>query len=195
MKITDVLDRTKASLKGKWIPAVLTFFIYGLVEGAISVIPAAGPIIILIIGGPLLYGINVYSLSLVRGQEARMEMIFDGFRHFERTVIAYLLMCIAIIIGFFLLIIPGIILAIAFSMAYFILIDEPQISGQDALRKSMKMMNGYKMKYFVMSLWFLFLGICCIFTLGIGFFFLLPYMYVAYAEFYEEVKSNYVEAQ
>jgi cytoskeletal protein RodZ len=52
------------------------------------------------------------------------------------------------------------------------------------------MMYGYKMKMFGLSLMFFLLGILCIFTLGIGFLWLYPYMQVTMAKFYEDIKGG-----
>ena len=193
MQSSDLLKKARGSISGRWAEVVITYFVYGLIVGAISAIPSAGPLIALVIGGPFLYGINTYGLAIVRGQDAHLEQIFTGFKQFERTVISYLLMCVYILLYALLLIIPGIIKAIALSMTFYILIDEQNIRPQDALKKSERMMDGHKMRYFALCLWFLFLGILCIFTLGIGYFFLFPYMYVTFAEFYDDLKSNYTE--
>ena len=76
-------------------------------------------------------------------------------------------------------------------MTPYILRDEPDLSYNAAIEKSMAMMEGHKMKYFLLGLSFIGWGLLCCLTLGIGFFFLLPYIYVAYAAFYEDVKSEY----
>ena len=56
--------------------------------------------------------------------------------------------------------------------------------------QSQKMMDGYKMKFFLLQLsfigWFL---LCCI-TMGIGFLWLQPYIITTEAKFYEELKAR-----
>ncbi len=49
------------------------------------------------------------------------------------------------------------------------------------------------MKYFTLSLRILGLGLLCILTLGIGFFFLMPYAEVLYAAFYSDLKGDVLE--
>lgn len=51
------------------------------------------------------------------------------------------------------------------------------------------MMDGYKLKLFRLVLRFLGLGLLCILTLGIGFFWLIPYTQVCMAKFYDDVKQ------
>jgi uncharacterized membrane protein len=52
------------------------------------------------------------------------------------------------------------------------------------------MMYGFKWKYFCLALRFLGWAILCLFTLGIGFLWLIPYMQVSFANFYDDVKAN-----
>ena len=89
------------------------------------------------------------------------------------------------------LIIPGIIKAIAYSQLFYILAEDPDISAQDALRKSEAMMYGHKWQYFWLVLSFIGWSILCILTLGIGYLWLIPYMNVSFANFYMDVKDNY----
>ena len=101
-------------------------------------------------------------------------------------------MTLLIVAGIILFIVPGIIIAIALSMTYFIIAEDDQISAVDALKKSYKMMDGHKMKYFFLCLRYIGLALLCILTLGIGFLWLVPYMYVTNAKFYDEIKDETV---
>jgi uncharacterized membrane protein len=89
-----------------------------------------------------------------------------------------------------LLIIPGIIAALNYALVYFILLDEKEISASEAILKSKKMMYGHRKRLFYLTLRFLGLGVLSIFTLFIGLLWLIPYSYVAYSLFYEDVKNN-----
>ena len=75
-------------------------------------------------------------------------------------------------------------------MTFFIIAEDSSISAIDALKKSRKMMDGHKMDYFFLSLRFLGLAILCLLTLGIGFLWLIPYMYVTNAKFYDLIKDE-----
>ena len=99
-------------------------------------------------------------------------------------------MAVFILLWMLLLIIPGIIAALAYSQTFYILAEDESIGAMDALKKSKEMMNGYKWKYFCLSLRFLGWVLLCILTLGIGFLWLAPYVEVSYAHFYEELKNQ-----
>lgn len=191
MKTENVvlMRMARESLKGKWGLAIGTFLIYFIIAGALGSIKNVGPIISLLISGPLSLGTAIFSLNISRGQEARVEQVFEGFRHYGASLVAYLLMLLFIVLWSLLLIIPGIIAAFSYSMTFFILADDLSLKPMDALNRSKKMMDGYKWKMFYLSLRFLGLALLCILTLGIGFLWLFPYMYITMAKFYDDIKE------
>ena len=60
----------------------------------------------------------------------------------------------------------------------------------DAIRKSNAMMKGHKFDLFYLELSFIGWGILCLFTFGLGFIWLIPYMYTTIAAFYEDLKAE-----
>ncbi len=51
-------------------------------------------------------------------------------------------------------------------------------------------MYGYKWKFFCLNLRFLGWAILCLFTLGIGFLWLIPYMEISFAKFYDDINGR-----
>jgi len=189
-----LMKMARESLQGKWGLAIGTFVVYILISGALQIIPIAGPIAALLIGGPFLLGLSIFSLSISRNQDAKLEQIFAGFKNFSTAFAAYLLMCVFVLLWFLLLIVPGIIAALSYAMTFYILADDNSVGAMEALNKSKKMMDGYKLKYFYLMLRFLGLSLLCILTLGIGFLWLIPFMQVTMAKFYDDIKG-YPEVQ
>ena len=187
------MQMARESLKGKWGLAVGTFLVYLIVIGAlqgVAVIYSISSILSILIAGPMALGIATFSLSLSRNQDARLEQIWQGFNNFGTSLGAYLLMMLFIILWTLLLIIPGIIAALSYSMTFYILADDSSIGAMQAIDKSKMMMDGYKWKYFCLGLRFLGWALLCVLTLGIGFLWLMPYMQVSMAKFYDDVKAN-----
>jgi uncharacterized membrane protein len=190
-----LMRASRESLAGKWGIAILTFFIYTLLTATTTAARPHGSVLTisstltLIIGGPLALGAAIFSLSISRGKEARLEQLFLGFNNFANALITYLLLLLYVLLWTLLLIVPGIIAALGYSMTFYILADDPQIKPQDALKKSKSMMDGHKEKLFYLCLRFLLLAILCILTLGIGFLWLIPYVHVTMAKFYDDVKG------
>lgn len=185
-----LMDEAKASLKGRWPVAIAALFVISTLSFAINFIPKMGAIASLIISGPVTLGIAIFSLKLSRNQDMKFEDIFTGFNHFFISLKAYIVMIVYVFLWALLLIIPGIVKAIAYSMTFFILADDPTLGAREALKKSRAMMNGYKWKYFFLNLRFLGWALLCILTLGIGFLWLIPYVQVTLAKFYEDLKNN-----
>ena len=114
-----------------------------------------------------------------------------GFRRWGRNVWGMFL------VGFFtslwslLLIVPGIIKFYAYAMTPYILIDNPELSANQAINLSCKMMKGHKFDLFFLQLSFIGWGILSVFTGGIGLLWLMPYMMGAQAAFYQDIKQNF----
>lgn len=188
-----LIQNAREALSGSWGTAVITFLVYALISGALGAIPFAGVIMTILVMGPLTLGWTKFSLALARKQDASVNQLFEGFNDFVKPFVTYLLMCIFIILWMILLIIPGIIAALGYSMVFYIMNEDSSISGMDALHKSKEMMYGYKWKLFCLYLrfigWFL---LCCL-TFGIGFLWLVPWIQVSIANFYEDIKNFPVE--
>ena len=186
---TELMAEARESLSGNWGLAIATFLVYGIIISIFQVIPTVGSVLALFIAGPMLVGVSMFSLSLSRGESARLEQIFEGFKNYGTVLGAYLLMVLFIFLWMLLLIIPGIIAAIAYSQTFYILAEDDAIGSMDALKKSKEMMDGYKWKYFCLGLRFIGWALLCILTLGIGFLWLSPYIQISYAKFYEDIKA------
>lgn len=185
-----LMQQAKEQLQGKWGLPIGTNLVYILITGGVSSIKGIGTAISLIISGPFAVGMAMFSLSLARNEEARLEQIFDGFKDFKRALITYLIMVINIVLRLLLLIVPGIIAAFSYAMTFYILADDNTIESNIALEKSKQMMEGNKLKLFYLGLHFFGWFLLCILTLGIGLLWLFPWMNVTMAKFYEDIKEN-----
>lgn len=185
----ELMAEARESLSGNWGLAIGTFLVYGIIISSLQFIPVVGSVLALFIAGPMLVGVSMFSLSLSRSENARLEQIFEGFKNYGTVLGAYLLMVLFIFLWMLLLIIPGIIAAIAYSQTFYILAEDDTIGSMDALKKSKEMMDGYKWKYFCLGLRFIGWALLCILTLGIGFLWLSPYIQISYAKFYEDIKA------
>lgn len=191
MTNSEIMRSARESLSGKWALAIGTVLLYMIIVGASSyIIPFVGSLITFVVAGPLVLGLCGFTLNIVRGKEAKLENLFEGFNNFGNAFIAYLLMVVFILLWTLLLIIPGIIAACAYAQTFFIMQDDPEISPTDALSASKKMMDGHKMRYFLLSLLFGLMIIASAILLFIPMFWIMPWMYVTYAKFYEDIKAN-----
>jgi uncharacterized membrane protein len=173
----EVLER----LSGKWSLTIIThlvFFLVTMVSAPVSILVA----------GPLAVGLARFNLSLMRGEEAKTEQIFEGFRNFGNAFGVYILYMIIVCVGMIFFIVPGIIAALALSQVFFIMADNPENGILDTLRQSRDIMDGHKMQLLFLCIKFMLLSILCIFTLGIGYIWLIPYFEANLAAFHDALE-------
>lgn len=220
IKNQEYKNAALAALKGHWTPAVIATVVYILIALVVSgpsfftepntqaVLDTGEPLAMFkgvwpIIGGASLLSLFVlipieigfyYSFVLLyrKGDDKLTENMFrEGFRpRYGRNILAMILMGIVVFIGFLLFVVPGIILALCYGLLPYVLKDNPELSAIQALKKTRVMMRGHKFDYFWLALSFIGWIILGILTLGIGFIWLIPYMYTTMAVFYEDVKNG-----
>ena len=96
-----------------------------------------------------------------------------------------------IIVGLIFFIIPGIIATYVFSQAFYVLLDDNSKSVIECLKESKVIMKGNILNYIILEISFIPKIILGVLTLGIGFFWFLPQMQVATANFYFYAKENH----
>lgn len=179
--------------------SIITFslLILNVNEEIITIVTSFSPIITLIISFvviPLALGTIIYFLSFAKNEEPKISAIFDGYKNsFWNSILANILISIYTFLWSLLLIIPGIIESIGYSMTFFILAENPKMSASIAITKSQELMKGHKWDYFVLQLSFIGWVILAMFTCGIGSFWLTPYMQIATSYFYLQIKDEYEE--
>ena len=143
---------------------------------------------------PLGFGLIIDFLSFVRDAKVLdVRNVFSTFNkiYYWKSIGVSLLMGIYIFLWALLLIIPGIVKALSYSMAQYIIAENPEMRAEEAIQRSMKMMDGHKMELFILYLIGFGLVILSVFTLFIGILWIMPWMQVAMAKFYLYVKEDY----
>jgi len=139
----EIMSNARAALKGKWGLAIGTMLVYMLIICVTGSLKFIGCIISLIIGGPLVVGLYSFFLSLVRKEPGlKIARLFSGFSLFKNAFITYLLVVVFTVLWTLLLIVPGIIAALSYAMTFPLLVDNPQLSGREAIKTSKIMMYG-----------------------------------------------------
>ena len=186
MSASELRKTAWSKLSGKWGFFALITLILSVILSALS-FTGVGT---LIVAGPLTVAFYVMLLKNSRGEKVAIENLFDGFKDFLRTFVLYLLNTLFVWLWSLLFVIPGIIAELKYSMSYFILAENPEMTANEARLKSIEMMNGHKWKLF--CLWLSFIGwiILIGLTFGILSFWVVPYMTAAEAEFYNNLKAG-----
>ena len=180
-------------LSGNWGQPIGVFAIYLLITVVLQNIPFVGPIALIFITGPLTLGLAIYFLNFLKDDESNLNQLFEGFKNYGGVLVTYLLYSIYILLWTLLFIIPGIIAQMKYSQVWFIMAEDSEISGNDALMKSKKMMDGFKMQFFLLALSFFGWILLAMLTCGIGLLWVIPYMQTSYAKFYEALKEHHAQ--
>ena len=162
MERSVLKSNAKSQLKGKWWLTIAALLVSGMISsvtsGIISTVSKGlGAAVSFCISGIVSFGVTTYSLNVVRNRNAAFTDIFDGFNLnvIFKALVLGLITTIATTAGLFLLIVPGIIIGLMFSQAFFILVDNPELSPIDCIKESAEMMKGHKVEYFVLYLSFI----------------------------------------
>ena len=73
-----------------------------------------------------------------------------------------------------------------YALSNFVLFDNPNLTGKEIVEKSKELMTNNRWNLVKLTLTFIGWAILCVFTLGIGYLWLLPYIQVATVVFYED---------
>ena len=187
---SELKEQAKAQLKGNLGMLFLCSLIIVLISAACGAIPVVGAIASIILSPPLALGLTMVYLNVTYGDKADVSTVFDGFKTFGTSIVLNILMSIFTFLWSLLLIIPGIIKGISYSMSFYILAENPDMSATDALNESKAIMEGHKMDYFVLTLsfipWFLLMMI----TFGLAGIYVVPYMTLTITNFYHNIKRQ-----
>ena len=177
--IQSILTSLGSNLSSRW-PNNYFVLSFG---GAISLA------VIILVVGPIAYGVAKISLSVARGNEkVNIEDLFSGYReNFQASMLLGFLECVFVFLWSLLLVVPGIIKYYAYSMAFYIQQDSENKDWNYCITESRKRMNGHKWDLFVLDLSFLGWYIVGLLCLGVGVLWVMSYHELARTHFYETV--------
>ncbi len=194
----QVKENAKAQLQNNlfgnlWLMTLLAVLIQSAIMGVASYF-YVGP---LILTGPMSIGLALIFLKLVRGEnKVDLGDLFVSFsQRFGKDLLLGLMTSIFVALWTLLFIVPGIVKSYAYSMAYFISLDNPDWDWKQCIDESQRITQGHKGELFVLDLSFIgwyFVGSLC---LGIGTLWVAPYHMTAKANYYEILKNNAAVAQ
>ena len=95
-----------------------------------------------------------------------------------------------ILVWLLLFIVPGIIAAYRYSMAPYIMAENPTMTAMEAIEESKRLMANNKWRLFCLQLSFIGWYILAALTAGIGGIFLAPYTKAAYTAFYLDLMNR-----
>lgn len=133
----------------------------GFLTGFIRVMTPLLPIIALyslvvfIIGGFIEVGYSRYCMKLACGVESGVNELFAERRILLKAFIMKLVITIKTVLWSLLFIVPGIIASYRYSMAYYIMAENPDVDAMEAIDQSKELMDGNKLNLFILQLTFI----------------------------------------
>jgi len=181
----DLKKESKKRLAGQTKTSAIVTFVSFLLPNLFS--PSG--IAPLLFDGPFASGMAHFFLRLIRGEEPGVGTMFQGFTKFLRNIRVWLLQVVFVVLWTLLFVVPGIIAGLRYSMAWFVLVDEPDLTAREALDRSKSLTQGHLGDLFVLALSFFWWFLFGVITLGIGFLFVVPYFQTTFALFYEGLRA------
>lgn len=192
----DLKSQAKNNLEGKY----FKYFLIMLVTTLLSSIPVFFDpegtsiffnIIDLVLSSAITLFLYRADMNIALGKEDFVPKINDIVGIIIKGIILTFLTVLIIIVGLIFFIIPGIIATYVFSQAFYVLLDDNSKSVIECLKESKVIMKGNILNYIILEISFIPKIILGVLTLGIGFFWFLPQMQVATANFYFYAKENH----
>lgn len=201
MNRADLKQKAKAQLGGKifgnvWLYAVLVALVNGIVLALAGKVPVLGQAVYLLVVGPLGYATAKMYLKQSRdGQPMNIPELVDGFKDdFSGNFLLGLLSAIFIALWSILLVVPGIIKGLSWSMIYYVKAEHPDYGWKQCMDASAALTNGHKGEIFVLQLsfigWYIVGSLC----LGIGTLWVNAYYQAAMTQCYNWLKTQNVSA-
>ena len=136
--------------------------------------------------GILSFGGAVLSVAVMRGGAMAYQAL-SGFRWFFRTAALGLLRMALLAFWTLLFVVPGVMAAYSYRMAFMLMADHPDWSPAKALSESRRIMHGHRWRLACLDAsfigWFVLVGA----TFGLAGIFVAPYFAAANAAFYEDL--------
>ena len=189
----ELKARAKEQLKGNLGSLILILLIVLAASYLPNLIPGIGTIVSIVVVPALTLAMTIIYLKLAAGEKPN---IAEMFQHFDKFWAAFKVSFFTGLFTFLwslLLVIPGIIKGLSYSMAMYILAENPDMPALEALKKSQEMMDGHKMELFVLYLSFIGWFLLCTVTFGIAGLYVAPLMNATMTNFYLNIKPSAVE--
>ena len=176
----------KGNYSGAFLPALICLLITGVASGVTF---GLGFIITL----PLTVGMTLIYINLWRNETSSIDVMFSSAfqENFARKLGGMLWMALFEWLWSMLFVIPGIVKMYSYAMTPYILAKYPNVPAKEALKLSMRIMNGRKMDLFVVDLSFIGWHILSGFTFGLlEIFYVVPYANLTKAGCFDEYLND-----
>ena len=196
MNRAELKSQAKGILSANYWPIIGATVLVMAILASVASVPGIGSIASYFII-PVNLGLTLYIVGLIDGGKPSITDIFtnafDG-RYYLRRVGGYAWMMLFTFLWSLLFVIPGIVKAYSYALTPYILAKYPEVQAKEALKVSMKIMDGKKAELFVLHLSFIGWAMLAGITFGLlGIFFVIPYMAITDTLWYKRTMESAIE--
>lgn len=163
-------------------------FIFMLILSILAFTALVFTLVHFIVGGAATLGYAKFNLNLVDAKPASFADLFSEFSRFGAGFVMQLLRTVYTFLWSLLLVIPGIYASYGYAMTPYIMLEQPELTPNEAITKSKELMHGNRWRLFCLEISFIgWILLAALLTCGIGLLWVTPYMEAATAAFYREI--------
>lgn len=171
-------------VQSDWFQPLISFFF------TFVIIFLVYAIICLLIGGMITLGYCQFYLNLLQKKPVHVMDLFAHKNRWGKGLLLSITTSFFVSLWTLLFIIPGIVASYSYALAPYLLTEHTEMSPLEAIRESKRLMKGNRWRLFCLHFSFIGWKILAVFTGGIGFLVLNPYMEAANAAFYLEITNG-----
>lgn len=201
MNNAELKQRAREQLGGRvfgtgWLYAVLVVMLQSAVIGIGNRRRGMGLAVLLLVGGPLsCSAARMFLKQSADGQPMDLHDLAAGFTEdFGGSFLLNLMQNIFIVLWSLLVVVPGIIKALGWSMSFYVRAEHPDYTWRQCLDASAALTNGYKGEIFLLHLSFIGWYIVGALCLGVGTLWVQAYVQATMAQCYNWLKARQAEA-
>ena len=157
--------------------------------GTATILGVLGFIYDILVIGPTDYGVSFAYLKAARSDKLEISNMFEAFRNYWNAVLANILVSAIVIIGFILLIIPGIIFACKLAFTPYLVVAR-KMEVIEAVKESWRLTNGHAWEVFLIGLLAIPISFAGLICFGVGIIVSLMWIRLAFASLYHAVSVS-----
>jgi uncharacterized membrane protein len=161
----------------------------GSEEEVVTLLGVLGFIYGILIVGPTDYGVAFAYLKAARSDKLEIRDMFAAFHNYWNAVLANILVGAIVVIGLFLLIIPGIIFACKLVFTPYLVVDQ-KMGVIEAVKESWRMTNGHAWTVFLIGLLAIPIGIAGLLCLVVGIIPAIMWIAATFGSLYHAVSTS-----
>jgi uncharacterized membrane protein len=185
----EIRKDVQTHMEGNWTNLVVISLVFCL----IATFTRCSFPLVLFVYCPLALGFVITMMHFVRRTKSvSVEDLFSAFnaKFYWKSMGLGILVWVYTFLWSLLFLVPGVIKGCSYFLAPYILVDNPELTAEEAICRSMRMMDGHKMQLFLMTLGYALFVMLSSFLFCIPLLWVVPYYNAVFAKFYEEVKNS-----